>query len=54
MINIQQTKNTEIEAKKPLLTPQIEERMRVIANIIIDRIIEGQISGKLPVMAKKK
>lgn len=29
------------------LTPAIEERLKIIANIIIDRIIEDQQGGKL-------
>jgi hypothetical protein len=35
------------EQKKPNLTPSIEERLRIIANIIIDRVIEDQRNGNL-------
>ncbi len=35
------------DQKKPAITPATEERLRIIANLIIDRIIEDQQSGSL-------
>jgi len=40
--------------KKPVLTPEMERRMRLIANLIIDRIHEDKKNGRLKLKPNSK
>jgi len=40
-------KKAEIKDDDPEVSLELEERMRVLANLIIDRVLEDQKNGKL-------
>ncbi len=50
---------TESQAEECEVIPQttnlsLEERLKIIANLVIDRIIEDQKMGKLPIKIERK
>ncbi len=49
MSNVEQLRQTKTpENKRPLTSNlTLEERLKVITNLIVDRIIEDQLNGKL-------
>lgn len=50
------TKTTKIKTHKRLITSNLtlEERLQVIANLVVDRIIEEQRNGTLQIRTKNK
>ena len=55
MGRVKQHKIKNQEEKIPVtLTPSIEDRLKIIANLIVDRIIEDQQNGNLHLRTQNK
>jgi len=40
--------------KKVVITPEVEEKMRLLANLIIDRMLEDKKTRTIKVLPKKR